>query len=70
MGALDAVREKPMDHDTLLDTIYEAMPDGSEIGLTHYNPLNDSPAELYLTVDGECWRITAEPHPHYGTEVH
>lgn len=51
-----------MEHDEILDEIYEAVP--VELSPSYYDPLNGNPAELYLNINGVCWRIKAERHPH------
>lgn len=47
-----------MDEYEVLDTIYEAMPEDINFGLTLYDPLSDEakPA-LNITIDGVCYHV-------------
>lgn len=47
----------------ILDFIYESLPDPLPVGISLYENGPDGP-EMYLNFNGECWRITAQPHPH------
>ena len=48
----------------VLDLIFESLPEGVEVDL--YSDRHDLPRpEMYIKFEsGECWQITAEPHPH------
>ena len=52
----------------VLDALFEAIPglphDG-RVGVSLYPSRDANPrAEMYVRLDGKCWRITATPHPH------
>jgi hypothetical protein len=50
----------------VLDIIFDALPETYETDLYGVRPTLPVP-EMYIKVNGECWRIKAERHPHpYG----
>lgn len=49
----------------VLDVLWEALPEDGLFGASLYEQRgNMTRPEMYISFKGECWRITAEPHPH------
>lgn len=49
----------------ILDTIYEAIAPDQDLSMSLYGINGDmTRPEMYVRVNGECWRILAERHPH------
>lgn len=47
----------------VLDLLFEALP--ADVPRDLYGVRPDLPRpEFYIEVNGQCWRVLAEPHPH------
>lgn len=49
----------------ILDILWEALPQDGPVGASLYEQReNMTRPEMYIRINGECWRIKAEYHPH------
>lgn len=56
---------EPVGEERFFDYMFELWPERGSMGLSVYNIRETLPrAECYVTIDGKCYRVTAERHPH------
>jgi len=62
---------EPVGEEIILDYIYDLFPDdGKPYGIKMYDRREGLPrAECYVMLDGKCYRLYAERHPHPDDEL-
>lgn len=60
---------EPLTESEVLNLLYEELHQPLTLSARYYYPRENRPAEMYVEIDGECWRITATQHPHPALEA-